>query len=89
MPTRNVDLTPELDEFVAAKIASGRYKDAGEVVREALAGLEREERLAGEDAAKRAALEQAIEEGDASGIYEGDPFEDIRKEFDLPTRVRV
>jgi putative addiction module CopG family antidote len=32
----NVSLTPELDQFVAAKVSSGRYTSASEVVREAL-----------------------------------------------------
>ncbi|ADW69400.1 type II toxin-antitoxin system ParD family antitoxin [Granulicella tundricola] len=36
----NVSLTPELDEFVGAKVASGRYTSASEVVREALRLLE-------------------------------------------------
>lgn len=36
----NVSLTPELDKFVAAKVTSGRYNSASEVVREALRLLE-------------------------------------------------
>jgi antitoxin ParD1/3/4 len=36
----NVSLTPELDQFVAAKVSSGRYGSASEVVREALRLLE-------------------------------------------------
>jgi antitoxin ParD1/3/4 len=40
----NVSLTPELDKFVADKVASGRYTSASEVVREALRLLEREEK---------------------------------------------
>jgi antitoxin ParD1/3/4 len=40
----NVSLTPELDKFVAAKVASGRYNSASEVVREALRLLEDHER---------------------------------------------
>ena len=36
----NVSLTPELDKFVAGKVASGRYNSASEVVREALRLLE-------------------------------------------------
>jgi antitoxin ParD1/3/4 len=43
MPTRNVNLTDEFDRFVAAKIESGRYENASEVVRAALRTLEREE----------------------------------------------
>ncbi len=31
-----VSLTPELEQFVSAKVGSGRYNSASEVVREAL-----------------------------------------------------
>lgn len=44
MPTRNVNLTDELDRFVATRIENGRYESASEVVRAALRTLEREER---------------------------------------------
>jgi antitoxin ParD1/3/4 len=40
----NVSLTPELDKFVAAKVESGRYTSASEVVREALRLLEEHDR---------------------------------------------
>jgi len=36
----NVSLTPELEELVGAKVSSGRYNSASEVVREALRLLE-------------------------------------------------
>ena len=36
----NVSLTPELEAFVSAKVQSGRYNSASEVVREALRLLE-------------------------------------------------
>jgi len=36
----NVSLTPELEKFVSAKVKSGRYNSASEVVREALRLLE-------------------------------------------------
>src|ERR1022692_2320407 len=36
----NVSLTPELEELVSAKVQSGRYNSASEVVREALRLLE-------------------------------------------------
>ena len=82
MATREIELTPELDEFVAGKIASGRYTDVSEIVREAL-------QFQREDDARMEALDLALEEGEASGIYAGDPFEDIRKEFKLPSRIRA
>jgi antitoxin ParD1/3/4 len=40
----NVSLTPELEKFVAAKVDSGRYTSASEVVREALRLLEEHDR---------------------------------------------
>ena len=46
MPTRktmNVSLTPELDQYVAKRVASGRYRSASEVVRAALRLLEKDE----------------------------------------------
>ncbi len=43
--TMNVSLAPELERFVAERVASGRYRSASEVVRAALRLLEKEERL--------------------------------------------
>jgi antitoxin ParD1/3/4 len=40
----NVSLTPQLEKFVAAKVDSGRYTSASEVVREALRLLEEHDR---------------------------------------------
>ena len=40
----NVSLTPELEMFVNAKVESGRYNSASEVVREALRLLEDHDR---------------------------------------------
>ncbi len=39
----NVSLTPELEKFVADKVATGHYASASEVVRAALRILEEEE----------------------------------------------
>ncbi len=80
MPTRNVNLTDELDRFVAEKILGGRYENASEVVRAALRSLEREER---EYAMRLEALRKAIDEGDASGVAEGDVFTRIRQDYGL------
>ncbi len=41
----NVSLTSELEAFVAAKVQSGRYHSASEVIREALRLLEEREQL--------------------------------------------
>jgi antitoxin ParD1/3/4 len=85
MPTRNVNLTDELDRFVLKKVKSGRYENASEVVRAALRTLEREERLY---QAKLAALRTAIDEGDASGVAKGNVFARVRKTIKLPARPR-
>jgi antitoxin ParD1/3/4 len=70
VPTRNVNLTDELDRFVLDRVKSGRYENSSEVVRAALRTLEREEQ---QYQAKLAALRQAIDEGDASGVAGGQP----------------
>jgi antitoxin ParD1/3/4 len=80
MPTRNVNLTQELDRFVLARVESGRFENASEVVRAALRTLEREERVF---EAKLETLRAAIDEGDASGIAEGDVFAQVREELHL------
>ena len=85
MPTRNVNLTDELDSFVLAKVESGRYGNASEVVRAALRTLEREEQ---QYEAKLALLRRAIEEGDASGIAEGNSFERVRQTRQLSKKKR-
>jgi antitoxin ParD1/3/4 len=85
MPTRNVNLTDELDRFVLAKVESGRFENASEVVRAALRILEHEEQ---KHEAKLAALRSAIDEGDASGIAEGNVFTRIRETLNLPTTAR-
>jgi antitoxin ParD1/3/4 len=42
---RNVSITPAMDYFIAAQVASGRYQNASEVVRAAIRALEREEAI--------------------------------------------
>ena len=85
MPTRNVNLTPELDHFVVTRIKSGRYENASEVMRAALRTLERDER---EDEAKLEALRSAIREGEESGYAEPGSFDRIRKKLNLAPRKR-
>ena len=85
MPTRNVNLTEELDRFVLTKVESGRYENASEVVRAALRILEREEE---QYEAKLAALRAAIDEGDASGIARGNVFARVRKKLKRPMTRR-
>jgi len=81
VPTRNVNLTDELDRVVAKKVRSGRYENASEVVRAGLRALERDEQ---EYQAKLAALRSAVDEGDRSGVAEGNVFGRVRKALKLP-----
>ncbi len=80
MPTRNVNLTEELDRFVLSNVQSGRYENASEVVRAALRSLERE---AQEHDAILARLRSAIDNGDASGLAEPGVFQRVRNHLQL------
>lgn len=60
MPTRNVHLTAHFDRFVDRQVASGRYSNASEIVREGLRLLEEQEL---EREAKLKALRQAAKQG--------------------------
>jgi antitoxin ParD1/3/4 len=83
VPTRNVNLTPELDSFITAKVEKGLYANASEVMRAALRLLERDER---EQEEKLRALRAAIKKGMASGIAEPAVFSRIRRKHGLPRK---
>jgi antitoxin ParD1/3/4 len=83
MPTRNVNLSPELDRFVSTKVEAGLYTNASEVMRAALRLLERDER---EHEEKIAALRSAVDQGIASGVAEPGVFSRIRSKHGLPQR---
>jgi len=85
MPTRNVNLTQQLDHFVTTRVKSGRYENASEVVRAALRSLQREER---EYRTKLTALRVAIQAGEDSGYAEPGSFDRIRRELNLPARKK-
>jgi len=83
MPTRNVNLTPELDRFVATKVEAGLYANASEVMRAALRLLERDEM---EQATKISALRVAIDKGVNSGVAKPGVFARVRKKHGLLQR---
>jgi antitoxin ParD1/3/4 len=60
MPTRNINLTPEQDEFVEKIVKSGEYQNASEAVRDALRALQQRRR---EDELKLKALRTHIKAG--------------------------
>jgi len=75
MPTRNINLTAQMDEFVDSRIKQGRYANASEVLRAGLRALEKDEE---EDKARLDALRAAVLAGEQSGIAEEDVFGEIR-----------
>jgi len=75
MPTRNINLTPEMDRFVDTKIRSGQYANASEVLRAGLRALEADEQ---ENQARLEALRTAIQSGIDSGSADPDVIERIR-----------
>ena len=60
MPTRNVNLTGRYEQFVVDQVASGRFKNASEVVRAGLRLLEQHSR---EDEEKLTLLRSLATEG--------------------------
>ncbi len=62
MPTRNVVLTDYQEQFIARLVESGRYKNASEVMREAIRVFERKEN---KELARIQAFYQAIDAADA------------------------
>jgi antitoxin ParD1/3/4 len=71
--TLNVSLTPELEQFINARVASGRYQSASEVVREGLRILE--EREEGRQTALRELREliaAGLEEAKRGELLEGE-----------------
>jgi antitoxin ParD1/3/4 len=83
MPTRNVNLTPELDHFITARVETGRFANASEVMRAALRLMERDEH---EQEEKLIALRAALDHGLASGIAKPGTMDRIRRKYSLPAR---
>jgi antitoxin ParD1/3/4 len=66
----NISLTPQLEEMIRQKIASGSYSSASEVVREALRLMELEDQMR---ELKLERLRQDLQDGIDSGFTEFDP----------------
>jgi Arc/MetJ-type ribon-helix-helix transcriptional regulator len=75
-----IKLTEKQAAAMADLVQSGRYASSDEVLQTALDSLVM---MKLDEDAKEAFLIEAIDAGDASGIYEGDVFADIRRELGL------
>lgn len=60
----NISLTPKLEGFVKAKVRTGDYNNASEVIREALRVMQERE---GDRKIQLGALKKLIREGEESG----------------------
>jgi antitoxin ParD1/3/4 len=74
------DLPEEAARFVEVQIAAGRFADVESFIAAGMVALKER------DEAKRAALRAAIDEGEASGVAEGDPFARVRSRLGLSRR---
>jgi antitoxin ParD1/3/4 len=75
MPTRNVNLTPEQDDFIEDVLTRGEYANASEAMRDAIRALQQRREL---DALKRERLRISIEAG-AAAIARGE-YDDVDDE---------
>lgn len=73
----HVSLTPQMEDLIKQKVASGMYNNASEVVREALRLFEEKERF---NQARLDALRQDIREGINSGASVPFNIQEIIKE---------
>lgn len=75
MKNTSITLGEHFDHYIAAQLASGRYRTASELIRESL-------RMHEEREVKIATMRAAIDECVASGIYENFSFEELNRELD-------
>lgn len=76
MPTRNIHLSSELDDYIEDRVQSGMYANASEVLR---AGLRQLQQVEEENRAKIQVLKAAIKSGIDSGVAEGDVLARLRQ----------
>ena len=77
--TLNVSLTPELERFVSAKVESGRYQTASEVIRDGLRLLEERERSRESDLKEvRQKIALALDQAERGELFDGEEvFRDL------------
>ena len=84
MQTQGIPLSAEFDEFAAPFVASGRYANSAEVLHAAMNALLHAER---DEEAYNQTCVQAAEEGEASGIAEGDVMARLRAKHGFSTSL--
>ena len=82
MAAQGTQLSAEFDEFAAPFVASGRYANSAEVLHAAMNALLHAER---DEEAYNQACVRAAEEGEASGIAEGDVMARLRAKHGFST----
>jgi antitoxin ParD1/3/4 len=81
LPMSRIDLPEDVLRLAEAQINAGRAGSIEDVVRAGVEALELRDQEKYE--AKLAALRTAIDDGDASGVFDGDPFATTRAKHDL------
>lgn len=76
-----IDLPEDVLRLAEAQISAGRAGSIEDVVRAGVEALELRDQEKYD--AKLAALQTAIDDGDASGVFDGDPFATTRAKYDL------
>jgi antitoxin ParD1/3/4 len=88
--TLNISLTPELEQFVSSRVASGRYQSASEVIRQGLRLLQEDETT------RQAALERlrnqinlGLEQAKRGELLDGEEvFQELERRAAEPQRPR-
>ena len=79
-PLVPADLPEEAASFAEKQIAAGRFADVDAFITAGMNALEER------DEAKLTALRSAIDEGEASGVAEGDSFARVRAQLGIVRR---
>jgi putative addiction module CopG family antidote len=82
----HINLPDELVRAAEAQVAAGRAASIEDVVRAGVEALELRNQERYEE--KLARLREAIDEGDSSGVFEGDPFAEVRAKYGLSSTPR-
>jgi putative addiction module CopG family antidote len=73
------DLPEDIATIAQAHVAAGHYATVEEVIRAGVEAIDRYHH-------KVETLRAALEEGERSGTFDGDPFESVREELGLTSR---